>query len=721
MMCGLASPAIAQSVVAGKPYTKLASRGDTREAFLRGLGSSVVSWGRWMGIGPFDHPKGGKDIATPYGPEELLARMKISAGRGADALGPADRRTPYIGKDGKKVEWKEVTDSQPIGGDDHSKTLDLEKVFTGGRVTKACGYLYRLIEAPRDMEMPVRMGSDDGLRVWLNGDLIVDVNAERSMTPDSDQPTLKLRKGPNHLLVKVSQGAGEWQYTLCADPDLDPVVEAALDWQLDTDFPTLQSKYYRTVTIPHPAEVSLEVGGLDVIPARAAGQEPVVLVCTRRGDVYTVTGTMQTPAAGVKFVRAAQGLHEPLGLVLQPSITGSMGLSCYVAQRGEVTKLEDTNTDGLMDRLTTICDAWKISGNYHEYAFGPKFGPGGKLYVNLNLAHSDVDGTVMGALVPTRGSCVVIDPATGKMEQFADGMRSPDGLITYDGQLFYTDNQGDYVATNKLSWVRPGSFHGHQASLKFRDRYGPDWKKDGKPVPEITWPAIWFPYQKMGQSATDGVEITTDNFGPFKGQLVVGEQTTCDVNRVFLEKISDGKGGTWYQGACFPFLSGFASGVHRLCFAPDGSLLVGMTDRGWGSTGPKRDGLQRVVYGGNAPFEILSMKIAPRGFTLEFTRDVDAALATDLARYSMTSYTYDYHPNYGSPETDPKPVKVVGVQVLGTRIVLLTCEGVRSGGMGYVHELHIKGLSCKPAEGDTGEELLHPVAYYTVQIIPRAR
>ena len=60
--------------------------------------------------------------------------------------------------------------------------------------------------------------------------------------------------------------------------------------------------------------------------------------------------------------------------------------------------------------------------------------------------------------------------------------------------------------------------------------------------------------------------------------------------RVALEKVA----GQW-QGAVFPFRAGFQSGNNRLAFAPDGSLWVGQTDRGWGATGGKEFGLQRLV------------------------------------------------------------------------------------------------------------------------------
>ena len=62
-------------------------------------------------------------------------------------------------------------------------------------------------------------------------------------------------------------------------------------------------------------------------------------------------------------------------------------------------------------------------------------------------------------------------------------------------------------------------------------------------------PAVWLPYRKMGQSPTDVMlDDSGGKFGPFDGQLFVGEFTQASVNRVYLEKV-----GGEYQGACFPF------------------------------------------------------------------------------------------------------------------------------------------------------------------------
>jgi hypothetical protein len=696
----LARPSIAQPTVAGRPYTRLATRQETREAFLRHLGGSSVAWGRWFLLAPFDQPRGAKDIAPTFPPEEELGTM------GAGAPGPDLART-FTGKAGEIISWHEATQEADIGGPGGLRPINLAAGLPPEQQGNAAGYLYRTIQADKAAKVPVLMGSDDGLRCWLNGRLIVDANVERALDPNAHQVVLDLRPGLNHLLVKVSQGAGEWEYKLTETGAIDPVIDAALDYRLDTDFPDAESRFYRLVTIPVPSGVELEVGGLDLMPP----PDGRPMVSSRRGEVYLVSGAFDAPAIGARFTLFASGLQEPLGLRIRPDKRGRRGLAAYTAQRGELTRLVDTDGDDRADLFETVCADWQISGNYHEYAFGPEFDAEGNAWVNLNLAHTGGE-TVMGATVPTRGWSVKVTPE-GQMIKVADGLRSPDGIGIYsDGQMFYTDNQGDFVATCKLSPLYPDSFQGHQASLRFRDGWA-DWKSEGRSIPDIVPAAVWFPYKKMGQSASDIMLDTTEGqFGPFAGQLFIGEQTLATVMRVCLEKVEG-----VYQGACFPFRQGFASGVHRLRFAPDGSLFVGMTDRGWGSTGPKRYGLQRLVWTGEVPFEILTMTAAPDGFDLRFTQDVDPATAADPASYQMSSYTYIYHPDYGSPEIDTQSLTIHSATLLDPRTVHLSVSPLREG---YVHELSVTSVRKKGPEISKSETLLHPQAYYTLQRIPSA-
>jgi hypothetical protein len=220
-------------------------------------------------------------------------------------------------------------------------------------------------------------------------------------------------------------------------------------------------------------------------------------------------------------------------------------------------------------------------------------------------------------------------------------------------------------------------------------------------------PAVWLPYNKMGRSGTDLAFCDTGGkFGPFDGQLLVGEFTDAKIGRVFLEKV-----GGEYQGAAFPFLEGFASGIVRLLPAPDGSLMVGMTSRGWSSLGTKSYGLQRVRWKGDAVFAIQEMRARTDGFELVFTEPVDPATATDPASYSMTSYTYVYSGAYGSDEIETRPLRIARATAgADGRSVRLKVEGLRAL---YVHELHAPGVRSL-----RGAALDHAQAYYTLNRIP---
>jgi hypothetical protein len=340
--------------------------------------------------------------------------------------------------------------------------------------------------------------------------------------------------------------------------------------------------------------------------------------------------------------------------------------------------------------------------------------------VTLNVGFGGGDQ----AKSPWRGWCVKITPK-GDVIPYAVGLRSPNGIhFSPDGDLFYTDNQGEWVASNKMHHVRPGEFYGHPAGLRWvkqspfagllSDHVKSGMLYDGQPgkegvrgMPPVTPPCIWFPYGRMGQSVSEPIWDTTGGkFGPFTGQCFVGDQAKSIVMRVSLEKIN-GR----YQGACFPFRSGFECGVNRITFAPDGSLFAGMTARGWGSVGPKAYGIQRLIYTGVLPFEIQTMKLTRQGFDLTFTKPLDPATATRPASYSMQSYTYNYWGTYGSPEMDTHAEKIHTLTVSpDRRTVSLAVTGFRKG---RVYEVHLEGV--KSADGDA---ILHPDGYYTLNELP---
>lgn len=461
-----------------------------------------------------------------------------------------------------------------------------------------------------------------------------------------------------------------------------------------------ESPYYRIATIPIPAGITLEAGALQFMPN---GQ---LAASTRLGDIYLIDNVLEDPPAHVKFSRFASGLHEVLGLAYRDGWL-------YCTQRGEVTRMKDSNADGRADLFETVNDDWGIGGDYHEYAFGSKFDKDGNIWVVLCLTGSFTSEN------PYRGWCLRITPE-GKMIPTCSGLRSPGGIGANSlGDMFYTDNQGPWNGACALKHLAPGDFEGNPAGnvwYKSTDALGPRPQDpqsgsrmsiEAKTIPQLKPPAVYFPYPKMGQSAAGIVcDTTGGKFGPFQNQLFVGDQTHSTVMRVFLEKVN-GR----YQGACFMLKRGFDSGNLALEFARDGSLFVYGTDRGWGAVGGKPFALQRLIWTGEVPFEIHEMRAKPDGFELTFTHPVDRATAGATNSYLMETYTYIYQSSYGSPEVDKTTPTIKNVAVskdgLSARLIV---DGLQEG---HVHELHLPGVRSA-----TGQPLLHDAAYYTLNYIP---
>ena len=461
-----------------------------------------------------------------------------------------------------------------------------------------------------------------------------------------------------------------------------------------------EDDYYPIVEIPIPADAYLEVGGLEWMP------DGKLAVSSRRGDIYMVENALSKPLKDVRFTKYAGGLHEVFGLAERDGVL-------YATQRGELTRLRDTDSDGAADVFETVSYGWEINGDYHEYAWGSRFDPEGNIWIVLCLTGSHK------ADVDYRGWCVRVN-ADGTFTPTTSGIRSPGGIgFNAAGDVFYTDNQGEWNGTCGLKWLRPGSFQGNPSGNKFyslTDAIGPrpeDPKNrsrimtEAKRIPELEPTAVLFPYYKMGQSASGIATDIEGTFGPFKEQLFVGDQSHSTVMRVFLEKV---KGH--YQGACFPFRKGFNSGPLALRFAPDGSsMVVGQTNRGWGSTGRKPYALERLDWTGAVPFEVHEMRAKPDGFELTFTHPIDPETAGRASSYMLETYTYIYRSGYGSPEVDGTTPAITKVVVADDRrSVRLYVDGLQEG---HVHELHLDGV--RSAEG---LPLLHPVGYYTLNYIP---
>jgi cytochrome c551/c552 len=486
-----------------------------------------------------------------------------------------------------------------------------------------------------------------------------------------------------------------------------------------------EDDYYKIIKLPIPEGIVMEVGGIANLP------NGEIAVCTRRGDVWIV----ENPSADVPTYRKfATGLHEPLGLTYKDG-------NLYCAQRGELTRLVDKNGDGKADRYETVC-AWPISGHYHEYSFGPKIAPDGTFWVTANVGFGSSDWWAGKSLVPWRGWTMQISE-DGKMTPWSAGMRSPCGVGTVNGDFFYSDNQGDWMGSGFIMHVEKGDFAGHPASLEWANRpespvkmrkemvyakvnprdnpkLKPEYIKDepmttiyefGKNNPNmgVKPPSVWLPHGVLGVSSSEIItDETNGNFGPFAGQVFVGDQGMSKIARVFLEKVNG-----QYQGASFDFRNSFRSGVLRMSFGSDNAMYVGGTNRGWGSSGKEPYGLERLMWTGKTPFEMKAMRAMPDGFEIEFTQAVNKATAENVENYTATSFNYKYHPVYGSPLVNFQENAVRGAKSSADGLkVRIVVDGLREG---YIHDIKPEGVRSE--KGNL--PLLHPQGFYTLNNIPK--
>jgi HEAT repeat protein len=106
----------------------------------------------------------------------------------------------------EKVDWKPLI--RPTDGAD-LWMIDLHKVIGGGNERVA--YLKTNINSTREQKAQLEIGSDDGVKVWVNGKLVHANNAARPLKQGDDKVKIDLKQGSNVVLMKITQGGGDWQ------------------------------------------------------------------------------------------------------------------------------------------------------------------------------------------------------------------------------------------------------------------------------------------------------------------------------------------------------------------------------------------------------------------------------------------------------------------------------------------------------------------------------
>lgn len=555
-----------------------------------------------------------------------------------------------------------------------------------------------------------RLTCDDGAKLSLGGRSLLDTERGTDFT---DETRIDLKAGNYAIEVPFYENSGNFRLNLQwqkpGDSAFSTIPDTALKAEAGQTFvvaPGAKRWFYekdprapgdgRPLDGVHPGyrlETFRPEGFTPAVGGMAFLPDGRLAVCTwdQEGAVHIVSG-LQGPADKVRVDTFAEGLGEPLGIAV---INGDI----WVTQKGEVTRLQDTDKDGKADRYDAMAGGWPASHNYHEFTFNlvPK---GGKYYLSTSVPLRGGwtyynPGSAQAYPIPDiPGSILELDSKTGKWSVFASGLRTPNGMgIGVDGELFVCDNQGSWLPCSKLMHVKKGGFYGHQLS--------PDGTRKTDP------PALWLPHGEVSNSPSEPVLVKT---GIFQGQILFGDVTYGGIQRTSLEKV-DGV----YQGAVFRFTQGIEAGVNRLAWGPDGKLYVG----GIGSNGNwnhqnHRFGLQRLAATGETAFEMLKIKAESDGFTIEFTEPADAKALANPATYELDRFRYEPKELYGGPKLDVEYFKPLEVRpAANARSVRLVLPPMRQESV-----VHFRLVGLK---SDKGKAMWSTESWYTLNRIPKPK
>ena len=368
--------------------------------------------------------------------------------------------------------------------------------------------------------------------------------------------------------------------------------------------------------------------------------------------------------------------------------------------------------------VKVLASGWGHTDDYHDWAVGLPRNERGEYFIGLpcqqderSAAAAKYRGAVL-KLIPRTPTAD--DPRHFEPQVVTTGHRFPMGMaLNRAGQLFVTDNQGNYNPFNELNHVRPGAFFGF---INVNEKKDKSFQPPPLDSPAIDIPHPWtrsvngICFLETPQALLD--RGTRDIFGPLEGQLVGCEYDTRRLIRMSLQRVGD-----TYQGAAYPLSlepsspeKGFLGPV--VCaVSPRGELYIGsIRDSGWGAGNNIGEVVQVKIVPDELPAGIAEMRVIKTGFEIDFLREVDAARAADPANYSLSSYRRESTPAYGGSDLDRRIERIDSIQVApDRRSATIEVGKLREG---FVYELQLKNFT------DDGGVFYPAEAHYTLRQKP---
>lgn len=388
-----------------------------------------------------------------------------------------------------------------------------------------------------------------------------------------------------------------------------------------------------TPPVDNPWKRRVRFGGMDFFKDGKSAA-----LSTWDGDVWVVTG-IDDKLENLKWKRFASGGFETLGLTIVDDVV-------YTTGRDQITRYVDINKDGEADYYENFNNQVTSSPGFHEFQFDLQTDAAGNFYTAKagpvkGGGRGFGGGGGNGEISAMAGTVQKISKDGKKREVYATGFRAPNGIgVRADGLITTGDNEGTWIPACPLNWVKQGGFYGVE-DLAHKD-----------PIPEFQKPLAWLSHKEFDNSGGGQVWVTSDKWGPFKGELLHMSYGKCALYLVLKDKV-----GEQMQGGVVKIPVNFTSSAMRARFNKlDGQLYVAGL-RGWQTSAANLTGFDRVRYTGKPVYTVSAMKVDKAGIHLTFTQPLDPKDATDVQNYSGQQWNYRRSGEYGSPEvtvSDPK-------------------------------------------------------------------
>ena len=565
-------------------------------------------------------------------------------------------------------------------------------------------------------------------KLWFDG-----VPANASMVVGLGHQNLEVTEFPDHVrLVEPGEAGRQWIELAFADPKVQKSTDnettyQSILWPGGGDEKPLTFRYLSNVNVDRfpvvlPEFTGLEIQSLKIIPGVKAVRLPFFDEFMPTGIAWDPAGRMLLTSLKGRVWQAvdttADGLEDRLK-ALTDELAAPYGVHASkdyidVINKYALLRMYDVDHDGIHEKIETLVSGWGHTADYHDWAVGVI--PDGKDGYYISTPCQQDDRTPAGAAL--RGKVLQLVPRTPSRENphrfsvkiVTSGHRFPMGIArNHAGEMFVTDNQGNYNPYNELNHIRVGAHFGFVNKID----------RQGGPRPPLTAPAIDIPHPWT--RSVNGIcfletprallQSGSPVFGPFEGHLVGCEYDTRRLIRMSLQKVGD-----TYQGAAYPLTLEKPTagepllGPLAVAVSPRGHLYVAsIRDSGWG--GANNIGtLARMEFPGDLPAGIAEVTATATGFNISFTKAVDTKRAADITNYTIQSATRDSTTSYGGDDRDRRSERVTAVRVSAEgRVAHLSIAEMRAG---FVYDIRIRNLTLNDSTFFPAE------AYYTLRKVP---